>query len=62
VPFCPTDLCESCGCCLEVSCRKGCHIEGHCGLCDDDFVEGDEQITLLDGDEYPFRAHKSCAS
>lgn len=30
MPFCPTDLCEKCGCCLEVECRQqfgGCHTE-----------------------------------
>ena len=30
MPFCLTDLCELCGCCMEVSCREefgGCHTE-----------------------------------
>lgn len=64
MPFCPTDLCETCWCCMEVSCRSefgGCHIEKYCGLCEQDFAESDERVRLMDGDEQPFFAHKRCA-
>lgn len=28
MPFCLTDLCEICGCCMEISCvTRGCHTE-----------------------------------